>query len=909
MKFFYTKPLLVAGIIVLSIATSVASGAELSLLQGKLYTSLRVNVDEQEVSQVIRSATTVEIVLTRRIAENINTVIDDQYIYGVTSTGNSIIVRAQDGAKMNVSIAPKWVNIIASKVVPGENVLSSYVLFPSIPTPGVQGHTPEIPERMVQEGYGQLDVGDYAGAMQSFNRAISLTKGTNYAQRTLFSAGQAFYDAAEGAEDDEPLYRQSAKYFATLMEDYPNAYLPLSLISQAANAERKSFNYIRSIELYKMLVDLAPDVASRREATLNLADTNLLQGNIREALEIYEKFTDDYPRESSIVMPKLGFLYEQQDLPVVSRYYYDRFEVYEPTLSLYSDDILLSMYNSYKSRGKSEKATKLSKYILKTSMENPMAFAYVTYEQAKIHEKQGDTVERDRLFLECINLFPEAEYCKRGSWEYALAHLDERDYEYWRGFFGVGDIAELGEFDDEVFYILTLSMLKSGDYENVIKAVDLFHSKYDTSKRYDDQAFLKEEAIFKTGVELYAEGKTAEGKMVMEHYYEAYPEGAFVDSLYSIEDEESYRYVRGLFENGSYLDAMSAAQSYTANRGDLISSTDRWDNLYRDAYYGEVMQRLDSVDGVNGVNGANGANAVNTPNGVRNPKATALAMAKDFVENYANETYNDVGTVVDTLLYSTLNDLYNKGLYSDVASTYNTNKDYFDNQGNKTLSAGSGILVGLSLVNMGDYDAATNTYYAITPEDATNVDSKLYTALGIIVGDENHNVNVFNENEMDFVVASVTQRDREEAYRIAQEYTRNASHSLSMQYDLYASETDRIKKLVMIESLYANLVNNRAVTFDKAYFIYLDYGITRYDQGRYTDAIASLSTFIRMYRQGDDATGQGLYFLAKSYHNLGDLERAQVYYEMVGESAPSSIYASLASSELSSAQWRSGLGM
>lgn len=889
----YAKYLTILVISALGITAGAAMGEELSLLQGKLYSSLKVKVDEGDVANIIRSSSTVEIVLHRNISKKIDNVIDGEYFYSVTSIGNSIMVRSQEGAKMNVSISPRWINIIASKVSVGDQALSSYILFPSIPTPGVQGGTPAIPDSIFLDGQKRLDEGDYAGAVQSFDRALNLTKGTSYAQRSLLSAGQAFYDLAEQT-GEEGMYRQAAKYFETLIKDYPNAYLPITLIRQTANAERNALNYIRAIELYEMLVTLSPDVASQREAILDLADTNLIQGNLQEALAIYEKFTDDYPKESMEILPKMGFLYEQQNLHVVSRYYYDRFDVYEPTLKLYSDDILLSMYNSYKSRGKSEKATKLSKYILKTSMKNPMAFAYVTYEQAKIHEKQGDNVERDRLFLECINLFPEAEYCKRSSWEYALAHLDERNYGYWKGFFGVDDLKDLGAFDDEVFYILTLSMLKSGDYEGVIEAVDLFHAKYDTSKRYGDQAYLKEEAIFKKGLRLYGEGKVDEGKTVMEFYYKNYPDGAFVDSLYSVEDEESYSFAKKLLDDGQYLDAMSAAQSYTANRGDLLANADRWGDLYRDAYYLEVKKELEGEN-----------------SGLNNPtkKKVALAMAKDFVENYANETYNDVAIVVDTLLYSTMNELYNKGLYSDVVNTYDTNKEYFDDVNNKTLTALSGILVGLSFVNMGDYDEAKNSYYKIIPQDGVATDNKLYVALGAIVGDDNQDVSIFDENEIGFVVNSIAQRSKADAYRVAQGYSRNLSHSLAMQYALYSNETDSVRKLVMVESIHADLVKNKGVTFDQAYFVYLDYGITRYDQGRYTDAIASLSTFIRMYRQEDDATGQGLYFLAKSYHNLGDLERAQVYYEMVGESSPSSIYASLAQSELSSAQWRSGLGM
>ncbi len=874
-------------LLVMSTAPSMAIAEEISILQSKLYSSVKVNVDEKDVSQVIKSQSQVEIVLTRNIAEPINNIIDDEFIYSITSTGNSIIVRAQEGAKLGATIGRDRVRIAATKLEPTDNALSSYILFPAIPTPGVQGGSPDIPNNLFKEGQSRLELKDYDTAVQYFDRALNLTRGTEYAQRSLLTAGQEFYDEAKrtGRED---LYRQSAKYFEQLIKNYPNAYLPLTLIRQTADAERKSLNYVRAIELYTMLVALTPDVAAQKEATLDLADTNLMQGNLQEALAIYEKFTDDYPKDSMGILPKLGFLYEQQNLHVVSNYYYDRFEVYEPILNNYSDEMLLSMYNSYRKRGKSEKATQMSKYILKTSRENPTAFAYVTYEQAKIYEKLGDTVERDRLFLECIDMYPEAEYCKRSSWEYALAHLNEREYNYWRGFFGVDELRDLGRFDDEVFYILTLSMLQSGDYKGVIEAVDLFHSKYDTSKRYSDQAYLKEEAIFRTGVELYANGKTDEAKNIMALYYKTYPDGAFIDALYGVEDEESYTYVSKLVEDGHYLDAMSAAQSYTTNRRDLIANASRWDDLFRQAYYLEVKDKL-AMEG-------------------DDAQTVGLAMAKDFNENYANETYNDVGEVVDTLLYSTINELYNKGLYSDVVDMFDKNKEYLALNKNKTLTAGTGILLGLSLINMNNYDEAEGIYYQIPPDDGKRVDNRLYTALGLIVGDENTNPNIFDENEINFVIDNIAKRNRDDAYRLAQKYTRNTSHALAMKYKLYSGETDKVKKLVMVESLYADLTNNRAVTFDNAHFVYLDYGVSRYDQGRYGDAIASLTTFIRMYRQTDDATAQGLYFLAKSYHNMGDIERAQVYYEMVGENAPSSIYANLAQSELSSTQWRSGVG-
>ncbi len=885
-KAMATATATVVALLVMSLAPSIAVAEEISILQSKLYSSIKINIDEKDVSQVIKSQSQVEIVLTRNISEPINNIIDDEFIYSITSTGNSIIVRAQKGAKVGATIGRDRVRIAASKLETTDTALSSYILFPSIPTPGVQGGSPDIPDNIFNEGKKRLDMQDYNTAVQLFDRALNLTRGTVYAQRSLLAAGQAFYDEAEstGRED---LYRQSAKYFEQLMKNYPNAYLPLTLIRQAADAERNSFNYIRSIELYTMLLSLAPDVASQKEATLDLADTNLMQGNLQEALAIYEKFTDNYPKDSMEILPKLGFLYEQQNLHVVSNYYYDRFDIYEPILDNYSDEILLSMYNSYRKRGKSEKATQMSQYILKTSRENPTAFAYVTYEQAKIYEKLGDTVQRDKLFLECIDMYPEAEYCKRSSWEYALAHLEEREYNYWRGFFGVNELSDLGKFDDEVFYILTLSMLQSGDYKGVIDAVDLFHSKYDTSKRYNDQSYLKEEAIFKTGVELYANGKTDDAKNIMALYYKTYPDGAFIDSLYAVEDEESYTYVSKLVEDGHFLDAMSAAQSYTMNRRDLLTNSTRWDDLFRQAYYLEVKDKLAMT--------GNDAQTV------------GLAMAKDFEENYANETYNDVGEVVDTLLYSSINELYNKGLYGDVLDIFNRNKEYIALSQNKTLTAGTGILLGLSLINMDNYDEAAGIYYQIPPDDGEKVDSRLYTALGLIIGDENPDPNIFNENEMDFVVNNVAKRNRDDAYRLAQKYTRNASHALAMKYKLYSGETDNVKKLVMVESLYADLTNNQAVTFDNAHFVYLDYGVSRYDQGRYGDAIASLSTFIRMYRQTDDATAQGLYFLAKSYHNMGDIERAQVYYEMVGENAPSSIYANLAQSELSSTQWRSGV--
>ncbi len=654
---------------------------------------------------------------------------------------------------------------------------------------------------------------------------------------------------------------------------------------KSAEAKELANQQFEAIKTYQKIYNTVPDLETKRDALKKMAELYKKVGQTDKAIETYLSYLRNFKTDQDFINGEVGQMYYDMDEDNLAFEYFSTLNLDElmnnPDTSL---ERLKSVADVLYKKNRMDQALKMYKHIYEKYPDDAYSNEAI-FRSAAILNKSGRNTDADQLLLRLKELYPDRESGQKATVEYAQKYLNTKPFDYWNNFFK--DLLSRPDsygLHEQARYMLIKTLYKENRMAEAVEMITNYLGLYPNSKNFAELNTIKEDYMFTQLLDVYNKKDYVTVEPMINNFIQEYPESRYKPRTDIMLNEIKYDKINTVFKNNDYKSVISYAEAHLktddpAKYGDAL----RWENLLDNASYRDL----------------------NVIYGSKNFPA-ARAGAKEYLSKFPRGAYRkQASSILENSLLKPIEESYKALDYPSVVQLYDANNDWITGWPNKAFTDKLKTMVAMSVYKLGSPSKARTFYADITP-NPKNMD---YAILGFLLGDKNlkADVNAFDADTFKYITGELEQLDVDMAVSLLDKYTRDVKYATSLKYSLAKNIPSDAKRQQILMSIYDTIRRDANSRFEGSNNVYMDIGLIFYRKNDFKNAVLPLKQFIDNYKEKDDRRAEALYYLGKSFINLGDVKRGYNYYNDIISNIPTSVYAGIAKGEMEEDNWRKNL--
>lgn len=869
-------------IIILSISFHNLYAQQLFLRKDKYFTEVYLKLDKRNIKNIEENKNQVIISFHNNIKQPFSQNINDNFVSSVLATGNSFTINMKPDSEFSIVNDAEGVKVVATKSKTNKDTLSSY----GVAKPLLSTKSQELEDRNMQDMLDQADrlitSKQFSQGSQILSQILSSTQNEFYKQEAMYKLGETYlllgqYDAL--------YYTNAYEIFDEFVKLYPDNFRTPDALLKSAEAKEDANQQFEAINTYLKIYNTVPDLETKRDALKKIAALYKKVGQVDKAVDTYLSYLRNFKTDQDLINGEVGQIYYDMDEENLAFEYFSTLDIDKMLLDA---DVSLARINSvadtmYK-KNRLEPALKIYTYIYEKYPDDTSANDAI-FRAASILHKTGRDVDADQLLLRLKQLYPDRESGQRATIEYAEKYLNTKPYDYWNEFFeDLFTRPDSYGLHEQAKYMLIKTLYRENRIAESVDMITNFLGMYPESKHHEELSTIKEDYLFTQLSDVYNKKDYGSAEPLINRFNAEYPESKYRPRTEIMLNEIKYGKIDAIYKNNDYKSVISFAEAQLASPDpEKFNDKARWENLLDDATYKDV----------------------NVTYGSKNYPA-ARGLAKDYLAKFPKGKYRtEVSAILENSILKPMQDYYKALNYPSVIQLYDANSDWLNNWSNKVLIDKIKTMVAMSVYRLGSPSKARVFYAEIKP----NPNDMDYAILGYLLGDKNlkADVNTFDKDTLKYITGELEQLDTDMAISLLDKYTKDKKYALSLKYSLAKNIPSDAKRQQILMSIYDTIRQDASARFDGSNIVYMDMGLIFYRKNDFKNAVLPLKQFTDSYKEKDDRRAEALYYLGKSFINMGDIERGYNYYNDIISNISSSIYAGIAKGEMEEDEWRKKL--
>lgn len=869
-------------IIILAFSFSSLYAQELFLRKDKYFTEVYLKLDPKNIKSVNKGDNQVVISFNNRIKQGFQQNINDDFISNIQGSGTDFIINVKKGNEFSIVQDTNGIKVVATKGKANDNTLSSY----NVAKPLLDTKTKDLEDKNLQD---MLDTADRYIAAKQFpqgaqilSQVLASTQNQFYRQEAMYKLGQTYMLMGQY---DPLYYTNTYEIFDEFAKQYPDNFRTTDALLKSAEAKELANQQFEAIKTYQKIYNTVPDLETKRDALKKMASLYKKVGQVDKAIDTYLSYLRNFKTDQDFINGEVGQMYYDMNEENLAFEYFSTLNIDElmndPDISL---PRLTAVADTLFKKNRFDPALKLYTHIYEKYPDEPIANTAI-FRSASILNKSGRNADADQLLLRLKEMYPDRESGQRATIEYAQKYLNTKPYEYWNKFFA--DLltrADSYGLHEQAKYMLIKTLYKENKMAEAVEMITNFLGMYPESKYYAELNTIREDYMFSQVQDVYNKKDYVTAEPLIVRFNQEYPESKYKPRTEIMLNEIKYGKIDTIYKNNDYKSVISFAEAQLKTKepekfGDIA----RWQNLLDNATYKDL----------------------NVIYGSKNYPA-ARAGAKEYLQKFPQGAFRkQVEGILENSMLKPLEESYRALDYPSVVQLYDANSDWINAWKNKGFQDKVKTMVAMSVYRLGSPSKARTFYAEITP-NPKNMD---YAILGYLLGDKNLKVDVnnFDADTFKYIIGELEQLDVDMAVSLLDKYTRDIKYATSLKYALAKNIPSDAKRQQILMSIYDTIKSNSNARFDGSNNVYMDIGLIFYRKNDFKNAVMPLKQFTDNYKEKDDRRAEALYYLGKSFINMGDVQRGYNYYNDIVTNIPDSIYAGIAKGEMEEDSWRKNL--
>lgn len=859
-----------------------AQAQELLLRKDKYFTEVYLKLDPKNIKSVDKGVNKVSVSFRNNIKKPFTQNFDDNFITSVQGSGNTFTINIKPGSEYSIVNDINGVKVVATKGKTNSDILSSY----GVARPLLSTESTDMEDKNMQDALDQADrfiaSKQFQQGAQILNQVLAASKNEFYRQEALYKLGQAYmlmgqYDAI--------YYSNAYNTFDDFARLYPDNFRTTEAMLKSAEAKELANQQFEAINTYKKIYTSAPDLETKRNALKKMASIYKAVGNMDEAINAYLMYLRRFKTDQDMVNGEIGQMYYDQKEDNLAFEYFSTLNVQD---LINNPDTTEKRLNSVADvmfkKNRFDKALVLYKAIYEKYPDSPETNDAIL-KSAEIMQKSGNSADADALFLKLKEMYPDRESGQRATMDYAKKYINTKPFDYWNDFFS--DLFTRPDsfgLHEEARYMLIKTLYKENKIGDAVAMINNFLGLYPDSAYHDELDKIREDYMFSQISDTYGRKDYVTVEPMIIKFNQEYPESAYKPRTDIMLNEIKFGKIDGVYKNNDYKGAISFAEAHLqSGEPDKYGDKARWENMLDEAFYKDLNVIFASEN-----------------------YTAARARAKEYLDKFPKgKNRKGAASILEKALMKPLESAYKKQDYPTVVQLYDASSDWLKSWNNKPFTDKAKTMTALSVYRLGSPSKARTLYAEITP----NPKDTNYAVLGLVLGDKNLNVDVnsFDEATFKYIIGELEQLDVDMTLSLLDKYTKNKKLASEMKYALAKNIPSDAKRRQILTEIYDNMKRNPDARFDGSDNVYMDMGLIFFRSNDFKNAVIPLKQFTDIYRSKDDKRAEALYYLGKSFINMGDIQRGFQYYNDIINNISSSIYAGIAKGEMDEDSWRKNL--
>lgn len=869
-------------IIILSFSFSSLYAQELFLRKDKYFTEVYLKLDPKNIKSVNKGDNQVVISFKNRIKQGFQQNINDDFISNIQGRDSDFIINIKKGNEFSIVQDTNGIKVVATKGKTNDNTLSSY----NVAKPLFDNKTKDLEDKNLQ---AMLDTADRYIAAKQFpqgakvlNDILASTQNQFYRQEAMYKLGQTYMLMGQY---DPLFYTNTYETFDEFAKQYPDNFRTTDALLKSAEAKELANQQFEAIKTYQKIYDTVPDLETKRDALKKMASLYKKVGQADKAIDTYLSYLRNFKTDQSFINGEVGQMYYDMDEENLAFEYFSTLNIDElmldPDITL---ERLTAIADTFYKKNRKEPALKLYTHIYNKYPNEQIANTAI-FRAASILNDTGKESDADQLLLKLKEMYPDRESGQRATIEYAEKYLNTKPYDYWNKFFeDLFTRPDSYGLHEQAKYMLIKTLYKENKMKEAVEMITNFLGMYPDSKYFAELNTIREDYMFSQLQDIYNKKDYVTAEPLINTFNQEYPESKYRPRTDIMLNEIKFDKIGSVYKNNDYKSVISFIDAHLKTKEpEKFGDRARWQNLLDNATYKDV----------------------NVIYGSKNYPA-ARAGAKEYLQKFPNGAFrSQVAGILENALLKPLEESYKALDYPSVVQLYDANTDWINTWKNKAFQDRVKTMVAMSVYRLGSPSKARTFYAEITP-NPKNMD---YAILGYLLGDKNLKVDVnnFDADTFKYIIGELEQLDVDMAVSLLDKYTRDIKYATSLKYSLAKNIPSDAKRQQILMSIYDTIKSNTNARFDGSNNVYMDIGLIFYRKNDFQNAVMPLKQFTDNYREKDDRRAEALYYLGKSFINMGDVQRGYKYYNDIVSNIPDSIYAGIAKGEMEEDSWRKNL--
>ncbi len=868
-------------LILLTILMTVATQAfaqELFFKKGKYSSELYLKLNTTDVRTVEKRENEAVIFFNKQIRSAFKSDFDDEFIKSVSGSGDAITIAIEPSANFSIVNDIEGIKVIATKERTNTETLSSY----GIGSPLIESNAVEDKDaaRVLTQADTYIINKQFQAAVRTLEGLLKTSKNEFYRQEAMYKLGDTYLLMAEY---DDIYLTNAYTTFDEFVQEYPSNFRVIDALMKSAEAKVRENQLFEAIRTYELIYNSAPDVVSRREALIKIAELYKGLGQNEQAVEKYQDYLRNFKTGQEAINLEIGMIYYiQNDLSLAYEYFY-RLKPADLIADKSVDlEALFAVAKTFDIRERYAEALDMYLEVFARQPESNLAVD-ASLRAAELLELLGRNAEADKLLLTLKDTYPDQQAGQQAAVKYAKKYLESKSSSYWKEFFAgmLQNIEDPFNNNDDAEYVIIKALQRENASEEVMDRIKNFTGVYIDSPYYDELNAIREEFLFAKATSTYNTGDFAAAEPVLNYFKAEYPESAYIPRVDKMLVDIRFTKVEDMYNNNEFSNAIEDIEKYLADYPNALDAP-RWTELYDNASYKEIAVYSGAKDyPFVRVKGREYLSVFPTGNHVQ----PVITMLEDAIRApmLASDSAND---------------------YPAIIMLYEANQQWLDDWKNEELKDTLELITANALYRSGLVDKSKLLYDKVKP-----VESARYITLGILLGDTSQeaNLNKLEPADFEFVVTETALTNPDKALQLAQRYDVDKKLAYKLMYDIAKSTINETKRQEILLDIYGVLRDNTAARFDGSDNVFLDVGLLMYRKNDFQGAIEPLNQFVMQHTDLDEKRAEALYYLGKSFVMMQSKERGYQYYNELINTMPNSIYSGIAQSELDENSWRNGL--
>lgn len=869
-------------IIIFLVSFSSLYAQQLFLRKDKYFTEVYLKLDKKNIKNIEKGSNQVTISFQNSIKQPFSQDINDDYVSNIQGGGDSFIISIKPDTEFSIVNDDEGVKVVATKAKTNKDTLSSYGVAKPLLSTASQGQEDDSMLDMLEQADRYIAAKQFGQGANVLNQILSSSQNEFYKQEAMYKLGEAYFLMGQY---DGLYYTNAYETFDEFVRLYPDNFRTPDAMLKSAAAKEDANQQFEAINTYLKIYSAVPDLETKRYALKKIAGLYKKVGQVDKAIDTYLSYLRNFKTDQDMINGEVGQIYYDMNEENLAFEYFS-------TLNL--DDLLNnpdttlvrlnSVADTFYKKHRLDQALKIYTHIYEKYPDDASANNAIFKAASILHDTGRDT-DADQLLLRLKQLYPDKEGGQRATVEYAEKYLNTKPYEYWDKFFE--DLLTRPDsygLHEHAKYMLIKTLYKENRMVEAVNMISNFLGMYPESKYYQELNTIKEDYLFANLSDVYNKKDFVTAEPLINKFNTEYPDSKYRPRTDIMLNEIKYGKIYNIYKNNDYKSVISFTRAQLASPDpEKYGDKARWETLLDESTYKDI----------------------NVTFGSKNYPA-ARAGAKDYLDKFKNGKYRkEVGAILENSMLKPMEESYKALDYPSVVQLYDANADWINSWGNNKFKNKIKTMVAMSVYRLGSPSKARTFYAEITP-NSTDID---YVVLGYLLGDKNlkADVNNIDRETFKYIIGELEQLDTDMAVSLLDKYTKDKKYALSLKYSLAKNIPSDAKRQQILMSIYDVIRQDANARFDGSNNVYMDIGLIFYRKNDFKNAVVPLKQFTDNYKEKDDRRAEALYYLGKSFINMGDVQRGYNYYNDIISNIPSSIYAGIAKGEMEEDEWRKNL--